>query len=221
KPRKDGDVRPEDFRRKIVMVGANASALLDLRTTPMGAVMPGYVVHATALDNVLQGDPISRVTTRTRAATVLALAVACGALAALRSARLGLGLVAGVAIAYIGVAAWLFGARGIWIDLVGPSLGIAFAWGGATGYSYFTEGRERRFLRDAFSRYLAPDVVSALVNQPGRLALGGEKRELTIMFADVAGFTTLSEGRDPAEVVSVMNECFEQLTGVIQSNGGT
>jgi adenylate cyclase len=215
------EARPEDFRRKIVIVGATAAGLLDLRTSPMGAVLPGYVVHATALDNVLQGDPISRVTTRSRAATVLALAVACGALAALRSARLGLVAVAGVGIVYVGIAAWLFDARGIWIDLVGPSLGIAFAWGGATGYSYFTEGRERRFLRDAFSRYLAPDVVASLVNQPGRLALGGEKRELTIMFADVAGFTTLSEGRDPREVVTLMNECFTALTNVIQAEGGT
>ena len=215
------EARPEDFRRKIVVVGATAAALLDLRTTPMGAVLPGFLVHATALDNVLQGDPISRVTRRTRAATVLVLAVACGALAALRSARLGLVAVAGVGIVYVGIAAWLFDARGIWIDLVGPSLGIAFAWGGATGYSYFTEGRERRFLRDAFSRYLAPDVVAALVNQPGRLALGGEKRELTIMFADVAGFTTLSEGRDPREVVTLMNECFTALTNVIQAEGGT
>jgi adenylate cyclase len=98
---------------------------------------------------------------------------------------------------------------------------MTFAWGGATGYAYFTEGRERKFLRDAFSRYLAPDVVATLVNQPGRLALGGEKRELTVMFADVAGFTTLSEGRDPTEVVVLMNEVFEQLTGVIQAEGGT
>jgi adenylate cyclase len=212
---------PEHFRRKIVLVGATAAGLLDLRATPMGAVLPGYVIHATALDNVLQGDPISRVTTRTRAITVLTLAVACGALAALRSARLGFSAVAGIAIVYVGLAVWLFGTRGVWIDLVGPSLGIVFAWGGATGYSYFTEGRERRFLRDAFSRYLAPDVVATLVNQPGRLALGGEKRELTVMFADVAGFTTLSEGRDPTEVVTLMNEVFEQLTGVIQAEGGT
>ncbi|HEV8143932.1 MAG TPA: adenylate/guanylate cyclase domain-containing protein [Methylomirabilota bacterium] len=213
--------QPEHFRRKIVIVGATAAGLLDLRATPMGAVLPGYVIHATALDNVLQGDPISRVTTRTRAGTVLTLAVACGALAALRSARLGFSAVAGIAIVYVGLAVWLFGTRGVWIDLVGPSLGIVFAWGGATGYSYFTEGRERRFLRDAFSRYLAPDVVATLVNQPGRLALGGEKRELTVMFADVAGFTTLSEGRDPTEVVTLMNEVFEQLTGVIQAEGGT
>jgi adenylate cyclase len=215
------EARPEDFRDKIVIVGATAAGLLDLRATPMGAVLPGYVIHAVALDNLLHGDPIRRAPVTARAALVVALGVACGALAMVRSTRIGVGGVAAVGILYIAAAAWAFGSHRLWLDVVGPGLAIALAWGGSTGYAYVTEGRERRFLRDAFSRYLAPDVVAALVAQPGRLTLGGETRELTVMFADVAGFTTLAEGRDPAEVVSLMNECFEQLTGVIQAEGGT
>ena len=73
-----------------------------------------------------------------------------------------------------------------------------FAYGGASAYGYLTEGRERRFLRAAFSRYLAPEVVEELVAEPGRLALGGETREMTVMFADVAGFTSLAERADAA-----------------------
>jgi adenylate cyclase len=138
-----------------------------------------------------------------------------------RSTRIGIGGVALVGIAYMATAAVAFRSQHVWLDLVGPGLAICLAWGGSTGFAYVTEGRERRFLRDAFSRYLAPDVVTQLVSQPGRLTLGGETRELTVMFADVAGFTTLAEGRDPGEVVSLMNECFEQLTGVIQAEGGT
>jgi adenylate cyclase len=213
--------RPSDFRGKTVIIGATAAGLLDLRATPMGGVLPGYLIQATALDNLLQGNPIWRVTPTTRAAIVLTLAVAAGALAMIRATRLGILSVLAIAIIYIAIAAWAYGARGIWLDVVAPLAGVAFAWAGATGYAYVTEGRERRFLRDAFSRYLAPDVVEALVAQPGRLSLGGETRELTIMFADVAGFTTLAEGRAPSEVVSLMNECFEELTGVIQRHGGT
>jgi adenylate cyclase len=213
--------RPQEFKDKIVLVGATAAGLLDLRATPMNAFLPGYVIHAVALDNLLNGDPVRRATVATRAVIVLALAVGCGALAMARTTKVGLGGVGAVAILYIGATAWAFGGWHLWLDVVGPALGMAFAWGGSTGYAYVTEGRERRFLRDAFSRYLAPDVVTQLVTQPGRLTLGGEKRDLTVMFADVAGFTTLSEGRDPAEVVTLMNECFEQLTGVIQGQGGT
>jgi adenylate cyclase len=215
------EARPEDFRDKIVIVGATAAGLLDLRATPMGAFLPGYVIHAVGLDNLLHGDPVRRARVTTRAVIVLALGAACGALAMVRSTRIGVGGVAVVGILYIAIAAWMFRSQQLWLDLVGPGLAIFLAWGGSTGFAYFTEGRERRFLRDAFSRYLAPDVVAELVARPGRLALGGETRELTVMFADVAGFTTLAEGRDPGEVVSLMNECFEQLTGVIQAEGGT
>ncbi|HYE93345.1 MAG TPA: adenylate/guanylate cyclase domain-containing protein, partial [Terriglobales bacterium] len=209
------------FKDKIVLVGATAAGLLDLRATPMGAVVPGYVIHATALDNVLRADPIRRVPRAARAAIVLVLAAACGAMAMARDTRRGGLGVAAVAILYMALATWGYGGPGLWLDLAIPVSAIALAWAGSTGYAYVTEGRERRFLRDAFSRYLAPDVVEALVAQPGRLTLGGETREVTVMFADVAGFTTLAEGRDPGEVVLLMNECFEQLTGVIQRHGGT
>ncbi len=215
------EARPEDFRDKIVLVGATAAGLLDLRATPMGGVLPGYLLHATALDNLLHADPIRRATRPVRAALLLGLGIVCGAAAMVRAARVGPAVTIGIAVLYLGTATWAFGARGFWLDLVAPGLALALAWGGSTGYAYVTEGRERRFLHGAFSRYLAPDVVAALVSQPGRLALGGEKRELTIMFADVAGFTTLSEGRDPREVVTLMNECFTALTNVIQAEGGT
>jgi len=117
---------------------------------------------------VLQGDPISRVTTRTRAATVLALAVACGALAALRSARLGLGLVAAVGIAYAGSGrVAVRRARRL-----GRSRRAGARYhlrvGGRHRLLVLHRGRERRFLRDAFSRYLAPDVVAAL-GEPSRV----------------------------------------------------
>ncbi|HET7343918.1 MAG TPA: adenylate/guanylate cyclase domain-containing protein, partial [Methylomirabilota bacterium] len=92
---------------------------------------------------------------------------------------------------------------------------------GATAYGYLTEGRQRAFLRGAFSRYVAPEVVDQLVKNPGQFALGGETRELTVMFADVAGFTSLSEGRAPAQIVELMNECFTEITSVIQRHGGT
>jgi adenylate cyclase len=215
------EARPDDFRDKIVIVGATAAGLLDLRATPMGGVLPGYVIHATALDNLLHADPVRRATRPVRAALLLGLGIVCGAAAMVRAARVGVAGTVGITVLYLGTATWAFGARGFWLDLVGPGAALALAWGGSTGYAYVTEGRERRFLRDAFSRYLAPEVVAALVAQPGRLALGGEARELTVMFADVAGFTTLAEGRDPHEVVTLMNECFEALTGVIQAEGGT
>ena len=214
--------RPLDFRDKIVFIGATAAGLLDLRPTSMRAVLPGYVIHATALDNLLHGEALQRLTWPRRTAALLLLGALGGALlGALRSLRDGTLAVLGLLALYVGAALWLFAARGVWIELVPAGLAIALAHVGVTGYGYLTEGRERRFLRSAFARYVSPEVVEQLVRHPGQLALGGETRELTVMFADVAGFTSLSEGRAPREIVELMNECFTALTEVIQGHGGT
>jgi adenylate cyclase len=214
--------RPEDFRDKIVIVGSTAPGLLDLRPTSMRAVTPGYVIHATALDNLLNGDALVRPPLLRRTLALLLFAVVTGALfgavPSLRdSSLLGLALVLG----YLGLATWLFSSFQVWLLVVAPTIAVVLAHLGVTGYGYLTEGRERQFLRGAFARYVAPEVVDQLVKNPGQLALGGETRELTVMFADVAGFTSLSEGRAPREIVELMNECFTALTGVIQGHGGT
>ena len=213
---------PDDFRDKIVLIGANAAGLLDLRATPVGAVVPGWVVHATALDNLLHGAALRRASPLTRAATLVALAALTGLLVALGPSVPRSAAVAAAALGVAGgTALWAFAARGLWLDIVAPTIGVALAWAGSIGHAYLAEGRERRFLRTAFSQYLAPEVVEALVADPRRLALGGETRDVTVLFADVAGFTALAERREPQEVVALMNECFTELTAVIQHHGGT
>jgi adenylate cyclase len=213
---------PEAFRDKIVIVGGTAAGLLDFRPTSIRDVMPGYVIHATALDNLLNGDGLLRPALAQRTLALLLFATLVGALfGAIPTFRGSSIAVVAVILGYIGVALWLFSSHQVWLLVVTPVVAIAAAFLGDTGYGYWTEGRERRFLRGAFGRYVAPEVVDQLVKNPGQFALGGETRELTIMFADVAGFTTLSEGRPPAQLVQLMNECFTEITSVIQGHGGT
>jgi adenylate cyclase len=214
--------RPEDFRDKIVIVGSTAPGLLDLRPTSMRAVTPGYVIHATALDNLLNNDGLVRPGFVPRMVGLIVFATLCGALFGAIPTFRGSSITAlGLIIGYLGVALWLFSSHQVWLLIVTPVVAIAAAHLGDTGYGYLTEGRERKFLRDAFGRYVAPGVVDQLVKNPSQFALGGETRELTVMFADVAGFTTLSEGREPGQLVQLMNECFTEITAVIQSHGGT
>jgi adenylate cyclase len=216
------EARPQDFRDKVVLVAANAAGLLDLRATSVGAVLPGYVIHAAALDNVLHGDAIRRPRAATRVALLLLVGVVCGVLVTLtRSVWAGALAALGTGVGCLALALALFDRRGLWLDVVPPALALVFAYGGASAYGYLTEGRERRFLRAAFSRYLAPEIVEELVAQPGRLALGGEIREMTVLFADVAGFTSLAEKADPRQLVELMNECFTEVTRVIHRHGGT
>jgi adenylate cyclase len=214
--------KPEDFRDKIVIVGSTAPGLLDLRPTSMRDVTPGYVIHATALDNLLNGDALRRPPLTTRVLALLLFATVAGTLsAAIPSFRDGSLAALGLIVAYVGVALWAFVSLHLWLLIFTPTFAVVAAHLGVTGYGYLTEGRERAFLRGAFSRYVAPEVVDQLVKNPGQFALGGETRELTVMFADVAGFTSLSEGREPAQIVELMNECFTEITSVIQGHGGT
>ncbi|HEU5196975.1 MAG TPA: CHASE2 domain-containing protein [Methylomirabilota bacterium] len=216
------DAAPEEFRDKIVIIGATASGLLDSRPTSVAGVTPGYVIHATALDNLLNGDGLVRPALLPRTVALIVFAMLCGALFGAIPTLRGSSIAAlAVIIGYIGVALWLFSSHQVWLLTVTPVVAIAAAFLGDTGYGYLTEGRERRFLRDAFGRYVAPEVVAQLVRNPGQFALGGETREMTVMFVDVAGFTTLSEGRPPAQLVQLMNECFTEIAKVIQGHGGT
>ena len=216
------DAGPEEFRGKTVIIGATAFGLLDFRPTSLGDVTPGYVIHATALDNLLNGDGLVRPPLAWRTLALLLLAAVAGVLfgvmPALRESSL---VAAALVLGYVGVALWMFASFQVWLLIVTPTVAVLAAHLGVTGYGYLTEGRERKFLRGAFSRYVAPEVVDQLVKNPGQLALGGETRALTVMFADVAGFTSLSEGRAPREIVELMNECFTEITNVIQGHGGT
>ena len=218
----DPAATPESFRDKIVIVGATAAGLLDFRPTSVDDVTPGYVIHATALDNLLNGDGLLRPGFVPRMVGLLIFATLAGALFGAIPTLRGSSIAAvGLIIAYVGIALWVFSSYQVWLLILTPVVAIAAAHLGDTGYGYLTEGRERRFLRGAFGRYVAPEVVDQLVKNPGQFALGGETRELTVMFADVAGFTTLSEGREPGQLVQLMNECFTEITTVIQGHGGT
>ena len=159
--------RPDDFRDKVVLIGTSAAGLLDLRATSVSGVLPGWALHAAALDNVLHGDAIRRPRASTRVGVLLGLGVLCGGLVALvRSLRAGVLAALALAALYVGTALWAFDARGMWLDVVPPALALGLACAGASGYGYLTEGRERRFLRAAFSRYLAAAVVEDLVERP-------------------------------------------------------
>ena len=188
----------------------------------MRAVTPGYVIHATALDNLLNGDGLFRPALLPRTLALLLFASLAGALFGAIPTLRGSSIAAiGLITAYIGFALWVFASFQVWLLIVTPVVAIAAAHLGDTGYGYLTEGREKKFLRGAFGLYLAPEFVDQLVKNPGQAVLGGETRQMTIMFADVAGFTTLSEGRPPAQLVQLMNECFTEITSVIQGHGGT
>jgi len=211
----------KDFAGKWVLVGLTAPGLMDLKVSPVAAVYPGVEVHATLLDNLLQGDFLRPAPTG--ALGVWAAILAAGAvLAVLFFHQLGFTLAALIVLAgiHLGVSVLAF-RLSWWADPVLPGAALALSFALAAAYSYATEGRQRRFIRGMFAQYMSETVINHLQQHPEKLKLGGERRRVTLFFSDLAGFTTLSERLAPETVVGLLNDYLSRMTEIILEEEGT
>ena len=112
-------------------------------------------------------------------------------------------------------------ARGHWLNLSQPVLASSFALFGGVGYQYFVEGREKRKMKRLFGQYVSKDVYEQLVANPALARLGGQRREMTVLFSDIRGFTTVSERGQPEEIVGMLNEYFTRMVDIVFQHHGT
>ena len=221
----DGNVSPEKFAGKLVLIGTSAIGLLDLKTTPVHAAMPGVEVHAqlieAALTNSLLNAPASAMVFE-----LLAAAVAGVILIALAP------MVSAVALFLLAVLAGITILSGSWtlysgyrtlLDPTFPLIAMLSVYTSVALVGYFREQSDRRRIRSAFSQYLSPSIVEQLANSPQKLVLGGEERNMTVLFSDVRGFTAISEtfADDPQGLTALMNRFLTPLTNVILARNGT
>jgi adenylate cyclase len=212
---------PEAFAGKWVLVGLTAPGLLDLKASPMGGVYPGVEIHATLLDNLLQGDFLRTLPGWALWVWALALVLAIAA-AVIYFPRLSVTLAAflGLLLLNVGLAVLAFWG-GLWADPVLPGIALALSFGLATAYSYATEGRQKLYIRRMFGQYMSETVISHLLAHPEKLKLGGERRRVTLFFSDLAGFTTISERLDAETVVALLNDYLSAMTEIILEEEGT
>jgi adenylate cyclase len=214
-------VDPARFAGSYVFVGFSAPGLLDRQAVPTDPAMPGAEIHATFVDNALEGRLLARLPGIAALGAALALAIGAGAAAAFLASPAALAGAAGL----IGLLPPLAGFalyRSGWVSPTGLWLAagiLTFAAGIILAYE--AEGRTRAFLRRSFSQYLAPAVVDELVRNPNALSLGGQERTISVFFSDIQGFTALSESMPPARLASFMNCYLSLLTGEILAEGGT
>jgi adenylate cyclase len=218
---REPDLSPEVFQDKHVLLGASAPGLYDLRPSPVSGVYPGVAIHATMLDNLLSGDFMRMTPAWGTWILTLALALLAG-LAAVSVRKTGQSVLVHFLLLVLPLflVAAAYGA-GAWQPLVVLELGVVLALFGGAVVNYATEGRQKRFIKNAFSQYLSPAVIEHLMSRPELLSLGGERRELSIFFSDLQGFTSISEGLDPEELTALLNEYLTAMTDIILEEGGT
>lgn len=214
-------VDPLRFKDAIVLVGTTAPGLSDLFTVPFQeGKMPGMQVHASALDNILNAAHVAPSSRWLDVLLLLGGSMAAGMALSRLGVWPGLAVSSGLLLGLLAGSVALFSA-GTWIPLVVPSAGLVVAAFGGVGYQYLVEGREKRKVKGLFARYVPKDVCDQLMANPALARLGGQRREMTVLFSDIRGFTTFSEQGTPEQIVAQLNEYFERMVQVLFEHHGT
>lgn len=208
---------------KIILIGASAEGLKDLRSTALQPFRPGVEVHANVIEQILQNDYLLRpaITKGVEAVFIFGVGLFFILLAPF------IGIIVSVFLCATIIAAAIFSAYvayveyGLLIDPVYPSLAVLTIFIVSTILSHARAEVRRKQIRTAFGMYVAGDVLQDLERNPEKLKLGGESRELTVMFTDIRKFTAISEGLSPEELIKLMNKFLTVMTNIVMVHHGT
>jgi len=213
-------VDPGVFRDKIVIVGATASGLYDLKGVPFAQKMSGSEIHAQVIDSILSNRFLTPASPGVSAAIVAAAALIVAMVTVLIGPWAG-SITAGVVAAALIAGLTMLFARGTWAPMVDPLVAVAISTFGGVAYQYAVEGREKRRVKRLFSRYVSKDVYQQLVDNPEDARLGGNRRHMTVLFSDIRGFTAVSERGQPEAIVTQLNQYFSAMVPIVFANKGT
>jgi adenylate cyclase len=211
----------DEFKDAYVFIGGTAPGLLDLRSNPVSADASGVEFNAAVLDNILHRD-FARKVPSWLAGVLSALAIV--SMAALtvftQEVRTHALIFVTYAVTFLGTMV-MSALYGWWFPMVAPAIGLTLAALASNGFQFYLEGRQHRFIKDAFKQYVSPSVIDKIVADPSALSLGGERRELTMFFSDIQGFTSISETLEAEKLVAMINKYLTAMTRVVLEHGGT
>jgi adenylate cyclase len=215
-------------KNKIVLVGMTATGDLDSWSIPNSPVrIPGVMIHAAAMDTVLRTQFLTEAGMNITVLTMLLLGLICALVLPLFGTWRRIDIikvvvfVLGLSIVY-GVASSLVAERGYILNILYPTLTLGVIFIGNTVYMVLREQSDKKFVKDLFGRYVSPQISKEIISlaSDGELKLGGEQREVTVLFADIRGFTALSERMSPGDVVKMLNKCLPIMIEAIVRNSG-
>lgn len=216
-------LNPLELKDKIVLVGGSATGLQDLKATPIHPAYPGVLLQATAISNALTGDFLRPAWAIVWLAAPIAITLAAYCALFLATglvAKIGLALL--VLVAYDALAITLFQHMSVWLPMALPSAAGLIALFDGLAYLVFAEGRDKRKLKETLSKYVAPAIAEKLIASGiDPQAEVGNHKELTILFADIRGFTSFSEAFPPQRIVECLNEYFDEMGEVVFASWGT
>lgn len=225
---KEPFIHPSNFENCTVFFLLYAPGLYDICSSPISKVYPGAGIHITMLDNYLQNDFIKEVPMWINILFLLICAFS-GTLIILitkkQESSFKIIIFSIITTILIPLLIILIGyglfCVNIFIQIIAPLFCFIFSFLESIFYSYATEGKQRRFIKTAFTQYLSPSVINQLLINPDKLKLGGEKRRISIFFSDIQGFTTISEPLSPEQLTDLLNKYLSEMSDIILKNNGT
>ncbi len=215
---------PEDFRDKLVLIGPTATGIGDFAVTPFQQMeFPGVEVHANLIDNILNGQFVQRGIPENMIdlGFILLFSLGTGIMLGYVSPIRATTIVIVVLGFFVWLAYDLFAYHRIWILVFLPTATLTTNYAAIISYRFFFEEKEKRKVRGVFQHYMAHSLINQLLENPEQVHLGGEEKELSVMFADIRGFTTISEGLSPSKLVELLSQYLSEMTDTIFKNWGT
>lgn len=218
-----GQLTQDQLKGQVVVIGSTAAGLMDVRSSPLGHLMPGVQAQAMALSQMLSGQHLLRPAwARGVEGLALLLSMLLTGVVALRApVRWSASLAGVLAMALLAGAWWAFLQERWLLDAINPALAVLLTFGLASGVRHRKTERQQRWLRQAFSRYVSPNRVAHLMAHPEQLVLSGKRQQCSFVFTDLAGFTSMIEASDPAQIVSVINAYLDAMLTIIFKHEGT
>ncbi|MBU0619628.1 adenylate/guanylate cyclase domain-containing protein [Patescibacteria group bacterium] len=217
----EGKVTSSLFKNKIVLIGATAPDLHDEQITPVssGQPMSGVEIHANAINTILTGNFLKPLNIYIQNIILLFLALIIGFIVMRFKILVGFGLTLTILILYL-ITAFMSFEKGIIFDLFYVILIIILTYLTAIIWKYIIENKERQRIKDTFSHYVSPEIIKEILADPAKLKLGGQKKELSILFSDIRNFTFISERLEPEKLVLLLNQYLTAMTDLIMESNG-